>query len=214
MCSLIRIVPVLLFMPVLTASLIEAAPAQPGAPGAPTTVVAQPDDGWSLDDVKDVFEAIQFVAITIGIGAAVYWLFIQHIPRMRVANLQLDVDVLCVGGTESEWLVEVVAVVHNLGPARAELSDNRFSLSSVAPGSGTNRARPLLQSQELTVLFDGNWSTSRIVVDAGTRTRFVCAAAIPKAVTHVLVTGQVTNPGRGSAYTASHLVELKRPASE
>jgi hypothetical protein len=132
---------------------------------------------------------------------------------MRVANLEFDVDVLCVGATESEWLVEVVAVVHNLGPARAELNDSRFSLSTVAPDSGTNRAGPLLQTQSLTVLFDGNWSTSRIVVDAGTRTRIGCAAAIPKAVTHVLVTGQMTNPGRASAYTASHLVELKRAAS-
>jgi hypothetical protein len=213
MCSLIRIVPVLLLLPVLTASFIEAAPTQPGAPGGPTTVADRSDDGWSLDDVKDVFEAIQFVAITIGIGAAVYWLCFEHIPRMRIARIEFDVEVVCVGEMDSARLVEIVALVRNLGFATAEFADGRFMVSSVAPGAGASHGGLMLQPSALAPLVEGTWSTSKVVVDAGARMRLACAVAIARTITHVVVTGQITNPLRATAYTASRLVELQRRVS-
>jgi hypothetical protein len=213
MWSLRRIAPALPLVLGLIASSAGAPPGQQGTAIAPTTVREESNADWSLDDVKDVFEALQFVAITIGIGVAVYWLFREHLPQRRAVSIEFGVDVLCVGETESAWLIEVIAIVHNLGTARTELFDGQFSLSAVESGSGTGYVGPLLQPPALTPLFDGTWSTSEVLVDAGARTRVLCAATVPRTVTHVVVTGQITNPGRVSAYTASRLVELKGPRS-
>jgi hypothetical protein len=207
-----RIAPAIVLVLFWTISSASAGPVQQAAGGAPVPAADQAEAGWSFDDVKDVFEATQFAAITIGIGVAVYWLCLEQIPRARAARIEFDVDVVVVGRTESAWLVEIVALVHNCGVTRASLLDCRFSIAALAPGAAADRAGALLHSPVLTPLFEASWSTSAVLVDAGTRSRVVCAATIPKAVTQVIVTGQMTHPARPGAYTASHVVELKRPA--
>src|SRR5579872_4869126 len=113
----------------------EVTSVQTTPPNQSTAPSDASDDGWSLDDIKDVFEGLQFAAITVAIGVGVYWFFSFYMPRARSKRIAFDVSVTCLGTTPSCRLIEVAAALKNSGRAGIELAELRYSLAGIASGS-------------------------------------------------------------------------------
>lgn len=184
------------------------------------SVVTSNDDGIpSFDDIKDICEAIQFVAISAGIAAALYWFWKFWLPQAQVARVEFDVYACCVGvrcvdGREDSWLIEVVATINNVGRVPAEIARCGFTLSSVNTDGTVTKCGPLAGSNALTPLFDAQWIPTKTIIDTGTRARFTCPAAIPRSVTHVVVTGELTHHDTSATLSASKLVAMTVNAAD
>jgi hypothetical protein len=173
----------------------------------------------SFDDIKDVCEAIQFVAISAGIAAALYWFWKFWLPQAQVARVEFDIDVRCVGvrcvdGSEDSWLIEVVATISNIGRVPAEIARCGFTLASVNTDVTATKCGPLADANALTPLFDAQWIPTKTIIDIGTRARFNCPSAIPRSVTHVVVTGQLKHHDTSATQSASKLVAMTESSAD
>jgi hypothetical protein len=177
-------------------------------------VTSNDEDGPSFDDIKDVCEAIQFVAITVGIAAALYWFWKFWLPYAQSHRVEFDVDVRCVDGRDGSRLIEVAAEINNVGCVPAEITRCWFTLSAVNPDAAATKAGPLAESNALTPLFESEWTPTKTSIDAESRTQFTCPAAIPRSVTHVVVTGQLMQQGRPKTQSASRLVAMTDQSTE
>jgi len=165
-----------------------------------------PIERWSLDDIKDVCEAVHFVAISLGIGAGLYWFCRRYLPRDSALRIEFNVDATVGSEHDSCRLIEVVGLVNNLSHSPVRLIDCRFTLAAVTPAGGSLSVGPVAP---LATLVAGEWIASRTVLDAGTCHRLTCPAAIPRNVMHVIVSGSLKHEGRVDPYTASRLVSVK-----
>jgi hypothetical protein len=206
--SIVRFGPAVAIALATCAASTETALAQPETRPLQSAAAIAPDDGWSFDDIKDVCEAIQFIMFSIGVGAALFWFWFQHLPSIGLPRIEFDVDVDRVGENDVTWIIDIVATVKNLGRAKADLSELRFELESVLADRLSTQCGSLVGRNALTPLFEGEWTQSTFVLDAGTQTRRTFAAAIPKTITHVVVTAHVRNAKRTEVYDASRLVRL------
>ena len=186
----------------------EGAPAQPETRTLPNGAAVAPDEGWSADDIKDVFEGIQFIMFSIGVGAALYWFWFQHLSSKELPRIEFDVDINCVGENDAAWIIDVFASVRNLGHAKAELTGLHVALESVVTDRLSANSGLLASTDALMPLFAREWVPAQFVLDAGTQTRRACAAALPKTVNFVIVTAQVRHAKRSEIYDASRLVRL------
>lgn len=157
---------------------------------------------WSLDDIKDVCEAVQFVAITIAIAAGLYWLA-RHIRHKREApRLELQIEVQAVGTLENGSVLEIAAIVSNHGCQQQQLAD--FSLE-LAPLSA--KPEPTAAVSQLTVgavlYSSAGLPVARPFVDAGSRYRYVWPVQVTAATTHLLATVKVKCLATGTIYTAA-----------
>jgi hypothetical protein len=184
----------------------EGAPVQPETRPSADAAAVNPDEGWSADDIKDVFEGIQFFMFSVGVGAALYWFWFQYMPSKRLPRIEFDVAVENVGENDAAWIVEIVALVKNLGGAPAELTELRFSAQAILADALSANSGSLVKMDALTPLFEGEWAPATLVLDPGTQTRRACAAAVPKTVKHVVVTATARNAKRTEVYEASRLV--------
>jgi hypothetical protein len=175
---------------------------------SPGTTAAAPQEGWSTDDVKDVFEATKHLMISIGIGVALYWFWAFEFPARKLARIEFDADVIRVGENNVASIIEVVATVSNLGRARVELTELCFALKSVQTELVTEQSGSLAGMNVLSPLFEGQWTPNRLVLDPGTKTRLTFAAAIPKTVFQVFVNAQAKSVSRPAIYEASRLIQL------
>ena len=185
---------------------VGAAP--PGSQSAPSIAENPDDERWSLDDGKDVCEAVHFVAITIGIGVGLYWFRLHYVPCERAVRIEFQVDVSPRGELETCRLVEIVAVINNLSRVAGAVTECRFTLAAVEPGSAGAAPGPLEKLNLLAPLFADEWLSARTVLDAGTQNRLVCVASIPREVRQVVVTGHLKHDGRAEPYAASRLIAI------
>ncbi len=212
--SIVRFGPALAIALATFAASTAAAPAQPDTRLLPSAAEAAADEGWSFDDIKDVCEAIQFILFSIAVGAALYWFWFRHLPSKELPRIEFDVDVQRIGENDVAWLIEVVALVKNLGRAKAELTELRFALEAVVADRLSAKSGSLANMNALGPLFAGDWGPATLVLDAGTRARRGFAAAIPKTVNHVVVTAQLRHGSRAAVYEASRLVRLSGSSSD
>ncbi len=192
----------------LAISVMNANAATPGSQLAQTAAPGAGDEGWSFDDIKDVCEAVHFVAISIGIGVGLWWFCLRYVPRDISSRIEFHVEVAVGGELDSCRLLEVVAVISNLSRHAVPLAECRFTLAAVTPAGGSPAHGPLDKLKALAPLFAGEWLSSRTVLDAGTSQRLVCAASIPRDVKQIVVTGHLKHDGRHEPYAASRLVAI------
>jgi hypothetical protein len=192
------------------AAFTQAVIAQPEIHPPQNAAALNPDEGWSFDDIKDVCEAIQFVMFSLAVGCTLYWFWFKHLPTKDVPRIEFDVDVERVGENDAVWIIDVVALVKNLGRTRADLAELRFVLESVVADRLAAESGSLAKINALKPLIEGEWAPAKFALDAGTQTRRAFAAAIPKTVNHVVVTGRARNAKRTEIYDASKLVRLNR----
>jgi hypothetical protein len=188
--------------------LAEPAMAQPKAQPVGDAAAQVAKEGWSFDDIKDVCEAIQFVMFSLGTGCALYWYFFQHIPSTKLPRIEFDVEIERAGENDAAWLVDVVALVTNLGKAPAALSELCCVLESVPPDGSSLPNGSFAKKLALSRLFEESWDPAAFVVDAGTRRRRALAVAIPKAINSVVVSATVRHEKRVEPYRASRFVRL------
>lgn len=112
---------------------------------------------WSLDDYKDICEAVHFLAITIGIGGGLYWLFARHLPAQQAPRLEFDVDLVNHGEREGTRLIEVVAHLRNLGANPVAITRLRFTVQAVTTETRSIGSGLLGESGGLSALFLGEW---------------------------------------------------------
>ena len=184
--------------------------AQPETRSPQRAVSIEHEEWFSADDIKDVFEAIQFIMFSLGVGAALYWFWCHYLPSKDNPRIEFDVDVGHIGQNDETWFIELVAIVKNHGCKKAELTELRFALESIVPDSLSSQAGALASLKALTPLCSGEWVPATFVLDSGTQSRRAVAVAIPKTFDQINVTAHVRNVKRIELYTASKLVRLIR----
>jgi hypothetical protein len=185
-----------------------------GAPAMnPPAADNSTDEGWSFDDIKDVFEAIHFLAITVGIGVGVWWFVSRYLSQASILTLDLDI-----GGQTSvpegeQVVVELVAAIRNDGVSGARIRRCSFSVSSIDTGTGF-RAGVLQQGAGLKPLFEGEFLSGGVSIAAGARVRLSTVVAIPHDGKSCLLTVRLEPFGNQPAVIGSRLLPSFRATSD
>lgn len=164
-------------------------------------------ESLSTDDVKDVFEGIQFIAITLGIATAMYWFYAFKLPRERSARVEFDIGVSTIGHSDGKRLIEVAATLCNGGSSRIELVRCGFSLQSVHADT-VDKAGPLLGTNAVAPLFEFEWPIPVGAVEGYATATFTCPASVPAEVQVVIVTGHFRHTGQAETVAISRIVAL------
>lgn len=157
-----------------------------GAPAVAATL--SEEASWSIDDVKDVCEGTQFVAITVGIAVAVWWYLSVYLPRVRAPQVEVNLEVAQLGSHEGLTLVELAATVCNRGRRVARLEPIRFEVSQAELSGLASAASTLARLPERKALIEGGLLQEVAPVQPFTQHRYACPIAVPPGTECVVVT--------------------------
>jgi hypothetical protein len=171
----------------------------------PPAVDAVADEGWSFDDVKDVFEAVHFLAITIGIGVGVWWFVSRYLSQASILTLDLDIGGQTSVAVGEQRVVELVAAIRNEGVSGARIRRCSFSVSAIDTGTGL-RAGVLQQGAGLKPLFEGEFLPGGMSIAAGACVRLSTVVAIPQNGMSCLLAARLEPFGNQQAVIGSRLL--------
>jgi hypothetical protein len=162
--------------------------AQGPATAIPTQAnrIPEEDEAWSLDDIKDVFEAVHFAAITIGIAVGVWWFMTRFLRRASVSRIELETRL--VGADPSRQILVVSATIVNHGTTSVGLRRCTFSIAEVSESMDSLRPSQLLPGTGLTPLFEGEFAGAPPRIDAGAEIQLTAFVAFPGSLRESLLT--------------------------
>jgi hypothetical protein len=196
---------------ILVIAFLSMAAADPGPISSPAVRPGPPaadDAAWSLDDIKDVCEAVQFVAITIGVVVAIGCYLAVHRAGLRAPCVEVTVEVADVSLGNGTHLLELAVVVWNRGRSTVLLAPIRLDLARVLDHEEVAGGGAAAGPARLLPLFEGAIMAEQASLEPGTRQRFVCPVAVLPSAQHLLATVRWRRPDQRTPSEFSRLVRL------
>lgn len=169
---------------IILSLILAAIPVSPlGAQGrgSPQPVAAtqdnQEEEGWSFDDIKDVFEAIHFLAITLGIGVGIWWFLTRYLSQSSA--LSLDLEVTRRARTQGGQLIEILATIRNDGINGSHVDRCLVSIAAIDADVAASRPGLLREGEGLTPVVEEALLSKRTLIAAGTSLRLATVLALP-----------------------------------
>lgn len=176
---------------------------RPGA-GSTSSVEGNPDEGWSFDDVKDVFEAIHFFAITVGIGVGVWWFSNRYLRQGEALSLELDVGSRSSAGQAD--VLELVARIRNDGVNGARIRRCSFQVSIIDAAQAAREPGVLLEGAGQKPLFDGDFIPNGTSIPPGACQQFTTVVSVPPDQQACLFTARVESGDGSQVVVCSRLL--------
>jgi len=195
---------------IILSLLLAAMPVGPldaQGPGSPQPVSASQDnpadEGWSFDDIKDVFEAIHFLAITLGIGVGVWWFLTRYLSQ--TSALSIDLEVTRRTRSSGGQLVEIQATIRNDGINGAHVDRCLISIAAIDADVAASHPGLLREGEGLSPVVEEALLSTRMLIAAGTSLRLSTVLALPGNINNCLLSARLHQAAGQPPLIASRL---------
>jgi len=188
----------LLWLAVPTRAVGQALPGDPGG------VEVGSEEGWSLDDIKDVFEAVHFFAITIGIGVGTWWFATRYLSAG--VSLTVELDVGSHSSTDEGGVVELVAWIRNDGINRARIARCTLLIAIINAAEAARRPGALREGPALKPLTEVELISGSTSIGPHACLRLTTVVALPPAQKTWLLSVSAESAGRSQGWVCERLL--------
>ena len=139
------------------------------------------------------------------------WAYLRFVRQVEYfPHIEFGVDIQFVGLQNSEWLVELQALINNKGSVRHEIHDFQFDLRYLKKSDKLQDGDEKIGHQTFIphLLKEESWVEYITFVDPGNNGRYSYITTIPKDATFLLLHGRFRYKDENFFHTADKLIKV------